>query len=309
MLALVQVALPVALVAWLAFVPPRAKIGYWIHLVATALAIFAVALAGLWIEIPWWVTSAYPIAFGVASVFGARKSPWTPGLPATPQGWIHAVLFVALGAFSLNVAGHALLGRLLPPAPAVELVSPVGPGTWLVVNGGSDVVVNSHRRALEPPAPGFACVRGMAEGVDLVALDGLGLAARGPNRKDHAAFGREALAPCAGTVVATESTHADRPVGEPDRASVLGNYVWLRCAQADVVLSHLAQDSVAVQPGQRVLPGDRVGAIGNSGASDAPHLQVHAQRPGQPEAPLCGDPLPLTFGGRYLVRNDRHLVP
>ncbi len=302
---LLQVVLPLALIAALAFLPPRSKVTYWIELYAIGFVILAAALAGLWLAVPWWVTNVYPIVFGVAAVFGARRSAWEPGLPRSVPGWIRAIFHTALGGFAASVMVGALLGRVAP-GPAIELASPVGPGTWLVANGGSDPLVNSHRRALDPPAPGFACVRGLANGVDLVALDGLGLAARGSDRKDHAAFGREALAPCAGTVVATESSRADRPVGDPDPASVLGNYVWLRCAQADVVLSHLAQGSVAVQPGAKVLPGERVGAIGNSGASDAPHLQVHAQRPGKADAPLCEDPLPVSIGGRYLVRNDRY---
>jgi hypothetical protein len=45
--------------------------------------------------------------------------------------------------------------------------------------------------------------------------------------------------------------------------------------------------------------------VGNSGNSDEPHLHIHAQRPGVLWDPFKGDPLPMRFEGRFLVRNDR----
>ena len=63
--------------------------------------------------------------------------------------------------------------------------------------------------------------------------------------------------------------------------------------------------SVKVHPGDYVTTDTLLGEVGNSGNSNEPHLHVHAQRPGRPWDPFAGDPLPFTFGGRYLVRNDR----
>lgn len=50
---------------------------------------------------------------------------------------------------------------------------------------------------------------------------------------------------------------------------------------------------------------DGMGLVGNSGNTGEPHLHIHAQRPGSAIAPLSGEPVPVRFGGRYLVRNDR----
>jgi murein DD-endopeptidase MepM/ murein hydrolase activator NlpD len=76
-----------------------------------------------------------------------------------------------------------------------------------------------------------------------------------------------------------------------------------------VLLAHLKQGSVAVKGGQRVAAGDIVGAVGNSGNTDEPHLHVHAQRPGRGILPLSGEPLAMRFGGRWYVRNDRVRTP
>lgn len=52
---------------------------------------------------------------------------------------------------------------------------------------------------------------------------------------------------------------------------------------------------------QVALPlGDRLGEVGNSGASTELHPHIHAQRPA-PE----GAPLALRIDARFLVRGDR----
>jgi murein DD-endopeptidase MepM/ murein hydrolase activator NlpD len=61
-----------------------------------------------------------------------------------------------------------------------------------------------------------------------------------------------------------------------------------------------------LRPQQLMDAGAFIGLVGNSGNSNEPHLHVHAQRPAAGgHEPLSGDPLPIRFNGRYLVRNDR----
>ncbi len=312
MVVLLQLLLPVALLAWVARFPPEGKLNFWIQVVATALVLFAVALAGLWVALPWWLANVYPIVFGVCTVLGGQRSPWKPGLPAGAPAWVHAVGFTAMGAFAAGVVYGALAGRLAPPGESLELAFPLGPGTYLVANGGSDLVVNSHRRMLDDRDPRLTRYRGSAEAVDFVALDALGLTANGlapADPREHHVFGREVKAPCAGEVIHAEDGHPDRAVGEPDRDSFAGNHVILRCGGRDVVLAHFTPGSLAVTAGDRVQAGTFLARVGNSGASDAPHLHVHAQAPGGPLSPMSGEPVAVRFGGRYLVRNDRYSVP
>jgi hypothetical protein len=49
--------------------------------------------------------------------------------------------------------------------------------------------------------------------------------------------------------------------------------------------------------------------VGNSGGCNQPHLHIRVQKPGSVKAPYSGDLLPERFNGRYLVRNDRVLLP
>lgn len=61
----------------------------------------------------------------------------------------------------------------------------------------------------------------------------------------------------------------------PDRAAALaGNYVVIQGSPGWALLAHLAPGSVAVRPGQAVREGDRVGSVGHTGNSTAPHLHL-----------------------------------
>ena len=93
------------------------------------------------------------------------------------------------------------------------------------------------------------------------------------------------------------------PAPQRDREHMAGNHVLLACGDVEVLLGHFQQGSVRVREGEMVDAGQEVGRVGNTGNTDEPHLHIHAQRPGPPDAPLGGDPLPVRLGGRYLARN------
>lgn len=95
-----------------------------------------------------------------------------------------------------------------------------------------------------------------------------------------------------------------RPPGQAPE-TLEGNHVILECRDVWILLAHMQRGSVRGVTGDSVGVGQPLGVVGNSGNSSEPHLHIHAQRPGRADAPLGGDPLPLTFGGRQLVRNDR----
>jgi hypothetical protein len=229
-------------------------------------------------------------------------------MSGTWGAWIVAASFVALGALSSVGTAVALHSRTPPPGPVVNLAFPLAPGRYLVVNGGSDLSTNAHLFTLGASEPRFRDWRGQSYGVDLVQLDGLGLRAKGLQPADPRAYriyGTRMLAPCAGRVVLAVDGLPDMQVPEVDREHIAGNYVMLRCEQADVLLGHLSPGSLQVRAGDAVATGVWLGSVGNSGNTGEPHLHVHAQRPGPVGAPLGGDPLPILLDGRFPMRGDR----
>jgi hypothetical protein len=301
---ILQLIVPGALLLWLA----GSRHAAWGRRSAVAALcaayVVAIAIAGLWLVLPWWLPLVY-LALFVWLVVG-RDTGRAAASPARSRG--HRVVTAAAGALAValvGIIGLAVIARR-PPSPPAELAFPLRGGTYLVVNGGSQALVNAHLGTLEGER--FAAYRGQSYGVDLVRVDRLGLRVHGLLPADPARyfiFGDPVMAPCGGQIVAAEDGADDMPPPQADRSHMAGNHVIVGCDGLWVVLGHLRRGSVAVQAGQTVAAGQVVGVVGNSGNTGEPHLHLHAQRPGSPAAPLSGDPVPVRLDGRYLVRNDR----
>lgn len=162
-------------------------------------------------------------------------------------------------------------------------------GQWLVRNSPANRVP-SHGTHLF----------GTAHAIDFVPVDQNGRTApmrfgslvkpEPPSR--FPGFGREILAPTAGTIVDVHDGEVDHPAfrGLPsiryaltqrDRAvrgwaGLAGNYVLIEAQGVIVALCHLKLGSVRVRVGQTVQAGEMLGQCGNSGNSTEPHVHVQA---------------------------------
>lgn len=304
-LLLIQVVAPLLLLLALA-VRARSRATKALQAVAVFAYLLAVHRAGLWLELPWWTPWVYWLIYLAALAAGwrLRKAGPSPGW----RGWLFPVLWglAAIAAGVLAVA--ALRARIPPEEPLIDLASALPPGRYLVVNGGSSSLTNAHLKTLHPTTARQAAHRGQSYGVDIVGLTPFGRSSEGWRPRDpglHAIFGTAILAPCDGRVVQRLDNRPDMPVPLPDQQVMAGNHVLLQCGEVQVLLAHMRRGSVAVRQGESVRTGQRLGEVGNSGNSDAPHLHIHAQRAGSTGAPLAADPLPFRLDGRYLVRGDR----
>ena len=307
----VQVALPLALLAWLALAPAASLGGLIAQAAATGALLFALARVAQWAVPVWWL----PHLFGaiwlaiVASLPLRRELAGLPLLPAGAWGWSALALSLVLLGVGGWYGARALSGRALPPVAVVDIANPFGPGHYLVGHGGSHRLVNGHLKTLDDSVARFGPWRGQSYAVDFFGLGPWGLRATGWRPADPAAyaiFGAELRAPCDGTVKTARSDRPDFEVPSHDPVNRLGNHVILRCGEAEIVFAHMRAGSVSVAPGERVATGARLGAVGNSGASTEPHLHIHAQRPVPAGAPpISGAPLALRIEGRFLVRGDR----
>lgn len=120
---------------------------------------------------------------------------------------------------------------------------------------------------------------------------------------DHVAgFGRPIIAPADGTVVFVQRGVPDQPYEGFDESlyllpdgleAIWGNAVVIDHGEGEFsALLHMQQGSVLVELGDQVRQGQRIGALGNSGASFGPHLHYHLQD--GPEL-LNHSGLPLSF--------------
>lgn len=305
---ILQTVVPLALIAWIAVVPPRSVIGLWTLALATALGLIALSLTGILLVPPWWA----PWEFGVLLVLAIGTAQWRRArasvMPQGAKAWISTIGLAALALFAANEVRLGYLGSQIPSGAFVQLVSPLGPGRYLVVNGGATTDVNAHADALDQSIPAHRAFHATAYGIDLVAIDRFGLRADGVMPADprrYRIFGMPVVAPCAGTIIAATDGLPDMRVPEQDNNHLAGNHVILRCGAVDILLAHFREGSLRVRSGARIGTGTMIAEVGNSGATSEPHLHIHAQRPGTEAQPFSGRPIPVTIDGRYLVRNAR----
>jgi len=307
----IQVLLPLALLAWLLFLPAGSLVGFALQSAGTGAMLFALARVAQWALPVWWLPWIYGSLWLCVVVFRAAGTRLDdrPVLPEGTWGWTGFALAVLLCALGGWYGVRALMGRSLPAVEVVDIANPFGPGRYLVGNGGSNAVVNAHLKTLDSSVARFRPWRGQSYALDFFGLGPWGLRAEGWRPAEPAAyaiFGAELRAPCAGTVVAAEGNMPDFEVPEQDPVNRLGNHVILRCGEIEIVFAHMRHGSLSVASGDIVVEGDRLGEVGNSGASTEPHLHIHAQRRAVEGAPpISGEPLALQIEGRFLVRGDR----
>lgn len=112
--------------------------------------------------------------------------------------------------------------------------------------------------------------------VDISLRDHPGVVEADGELSDRYAYGKPVRAGVAGTVIATRDGQRDSPLGSVG-ADAEDNVVGIAATDGSVVgFGHLRPNSVCVRRGEVVDERDLVGAIGNSGASNAPHLHLTA---------------------------------
>lgn len=199
------------------------------------------------------------------------------------------------------LAGWTLVG-LRPHRTPVDLQFPLRGTGYHVSHGGSTYPVNYHGL--------FAASQRYA--LDLTQRNAWGVRAAGlyPERLSaYEIYGDPVYSPLDGTVVDAVDRFEDLTPGRRQPEHPGGNHVWIRQDSLYVLLAHLKQGSVRVQPGDTVAAGARIAAVGNTGNTSEPHLHVHAvtvdRAPPMLDSTLhAGTPVPLRFDGRFLTRND-----
>lgn len=131
--------------------------------------------------------------------------------------------------------------------------------------------------------------------------------------ENMAGFGMDVIAPADGTIVWTRTGIPDQVGGYdensfklPDGTSAFtGNAVVIDHGNGEfVTLMHMKKGSIVVKVGDKVVKGQKLGQLGNSGDSFGAHLHIQLQ-----DGPIPGEAngLPIKFsdqGDRYLTRGQ-----
>jgi murein DD-endopeptidase MepM/ murein hydrolase activator NlpD len=294
MIGVIQLIVPLALLALLAFRPAQHRLTRWLQIGGPAMLLLALHLAGLWIMPPWWTPWLLWLLFMLAlwrSAIGAARPGFGGADYAITLFWL---LLLGVSGWATN---EALRAHRPPAGGIASLALPLPKGQYYVASGGSRTILSAHLRTLPRATPGQSAYWGQSYGVDIIAVDRWGMPANGATA---------VVAPCNGMLVRSEGGFADgHPVDLNSPTARSGNHVLIRCGSIDILLAHFRKGSLRVAAGDHVRIGQRIATVGNSGASDMPHLHIHAQRPGSAGLPFSGQPVPMRINGHYLVRGDR----
>ena len=302
----VQILLPILLILGHAAMRPATTLGLWLRTASLLGLCVLLVMVGFWAFPPWWTPYVLILLSALATWRAARLVRRHGPHPGRWRQWGEYALSTALLALVLLALPGVIGGRVVPP-DAVDIAFPLEPGRYLVMNGGHHPLLNAHFMTLDDPA--LAEYRGQSFAVDLISIDWIGWRATTPlgteDPADYLIFGKQVLAPCDGTVIHAVGDMPDLPVPEVDTVDRGGNEVMIDCGAVQVYLAHLRQGSLRVGVGDTVTTGLTLAEVGNSGHSGEPHLHIHVQRGTDPEAPLRGEPLPVTFDGVFPLKNAR----
>lgn len=179
MILALQVALPLVLVAWVAFLPATSLAGFALQTAGTGAFLFALARVAQWAVPVWWLPYVYG-GLWLFAVLAWRLREGFAGAPLRPEaplGWAGLALSVALLAVGGWYGARAVAAQRPPPVDVVDIANPFGPGRYLVGHGGSDTLVNGHMRTLDRGVDRFRPWRGQSYAVDFFGLGRWGLRA------------------------------------------------------------------------------------------------------------------------------------
>jgi murein DD-endopeptidase MepM/ murein hydrolase activator NlpD len=223
----------------------------------------------------WAFTSYYfrYIVFGLFTVvavllyFGTKRGSSHTGARGSK------ITVLRISVFSLLAVLNALaIVSYYPSGKSLDVDFPLRSGTYYVLQGGASVVTNP-----------FHSLSGSERAIDIVKLNPFGNRADGISPRALSAyeiFGETLYSPCQGRVDEVRDGLPDNPPGHPDTEHSEGNYVVLRCADANIFMAHLKRDSIKVAPGDVVTSGQPLAEIGNSGNTLEPHLHISATKNG-----------------------------
>jgi hypothetical protein len=192
---------------------------------------------------------------------------------------------------------HTAVGHSIPIGREAIVISPPLKGSGWVNGNGCCLEIGPHRFVTNPmngtldPSETFA--------IDWVQVDAHGLAYRTDGKKpeDWIGYGAEITAVAPGTVV---EVVRDLPNVTPGKnpegltiAQIAGNRVIIDMGSGHYAMyAHLAPGSVQLHVGDYVRQGQKLGLLGNTGNSSAPHL--HFQVMDRPSS-LDDTSLPFVF--------------
>jgi hypothetical protein len=197
-------------------------------------------------------------------------------------------------------------------APAVAVSPPLKGARWIVA-GGCCTPYSYHRGATLPINGQIYVAERFA--IDFVQLNDEDRLYSGPQAQlsSYAFFGDEVHSVADGTVVEIADSFPEQVPGKLPESAPLqmlaGNHAVVDIGEGRFAFyAHLQPGSLRVRVGDKVVTGQLLGRLGNSGNTDAPHLHFHVM---DGPSPLVSNGLPYVFPrfeGQGVLTDEKQLL-
>lgn len=232
---------------------------------------------------------------------------WVPVDRQAPPQSVATRVIVEQGSGD-SATTRELDGPGVPVAPDGPAIGPpLRGGVWLAGNGPAPET--GHRRALIPIGGTPSIAQRFAIDWVRVGDDNRTFTGDQLGNASYHAYGQDALAVAAGTVVAVKDGIPENVPGATSRAvpitleTVGGNHIILDLGGGRFAFyAHLQPGSLRVKLGDRVRAGQVLGLVGNSGNSTEPHLHFHLS---DGNSPLGSEGIPYLHQSFELVGRCR----
>ncbi|MBE9191761.1 M23 family metallopeptidase [Gloeocapsopsis crepidinum LEGE 06123] len=296
LLLITHLLLPTIFLSWLWRGEAKSKLDWLLNILVDTLYTIYIFFSGRWDWLSYYLRFILIILFFIAVLRSYKK---VRHLPFYPIKKYQSLFSLGVNCFIIiifaNLSFLILQGFSFHNKP-VEFAFPLKDGTYYVAHGGNSSIINYHNTD-----------RAQQYALDLVKLNSFGTRANGlypTELTKYAIFQDTVYSPCTGKVINAVNSFPDLIPPETDRQHPAGNYVLIACDRVEILVAHLMSGTIVVNQGEFVSVNQPIAQVGNSGNTTEPHLHIHARQENSGETILDGIGIPMTFSGRFLLRNS-----
>ena len=277
---------------------------FWAEASVSALYFILIFRTGSWGVVGYALRYLLPILFVAAVAFGYL------GAGVTLPAWTlelstdRTVLLAAATAVLAVLNKRASAAKVYPGVP-IRLTFPLRHGTYCILEGGDSKksrLMNRHNGGVFHTK---SCMnRSMRFAVDIVKLK-YGIHRGIPLPKGTKGYnidGETLYCPCDGVVSEIVDGYENEIPFTDRHPYSVGNRIVIQRDGVNVLMGHLRKGSISVRVGDKVLEGQAIAAVGDSGLTSFPNLHIQAMR--EDEASIWyGEGVPILFDYEFLVKN------
>lgn len=202
------------------------------------------------------------------------------------------IVSTLLTVFLLNITIQHIKANY-EKSEEINLYFPFKNGSYYIKSGGSNKWLNYHRSLDTIYHKAFDIIK-----INKYGYSGNSVFKPASRKEDLYIYSDSVFSPINGKIVDIINSEKDHHIGnQNDFKDLQANGIAIESNGYIIELIHFKQNSIHLNVGDSIKPGEFIGLIGNSGQSGQPHLHIHALN-------MELEPVNILFNGKSYQYND-----